>query len=81
MKLPGDIAGEELAQLLRKLDYKITRQTGSHLRLTTARKGEHHITIPRHEALRLGTLNKIPADIANHLEMPKADLIEKIFKD
>jgi len=81
MKLPGDIAGEELAQLLRKLDYKITRQTGSHLRLTTARKGEHHITIPRHEALRLGTLNKIPADIANHLEMHKADLIEKIFKD
>ncbi len=35
MKLPRDISGEELAKLLKKFGYEITRQTGSHIRLTT----------------------------------------------
>ena len=35
MKLPREISGEELAKLLKKYDYAITRQTGSHIRLTT----------------------------------------------
>jgi len=34
MKLPRDISGNELAALLQKFGYKITRQSGSHLRLT-----------------------------------------------
>ena len=29
--------------------YEVTRQTGSHLRLTTEVNGEHHITIPNHD--------------------------------
>lgn len=45
MKLPRDIGGEELAKLLKKYGYQTTRQTGSHLRLTTGIKEEHHITI------------------------------------
>ena len=32
MKLPRDIGGEELAKLLSKYGYEITRQTGSHRR-------------------------------------------------
>jgi predicted RNA binding protein YcfA (HicA-like mRNA interferase family) len=35
MKLPRDIGGEELARLLAKYGYKITRQTASHMRLST----------------------------------------------
>jgi predicted RNA binding protein YcfA (HicA-like mRNA interferase family) len=35
MKLPRDITGIELAKRLEILGYQITRQTGSHLRLTT----------------------------------------------
>jgi len=35
MKLPRNISGAELAGALKKLGYQITRQTGSHLRLTT----------------------------------------------
>ena len=35
MKLPRDMSGEELAQLLGRYGYKSTRQTGSHMRLTT----------------------------------------------
>lgn len=42
MKLPRDIGGEELAKLLSRYGYEITRQTGNHFRLTTTLKGEHH---------------------------------------
>jgi len=48
MKLPRDAGGEELAAHLGRYGYKITRQTGSHIRLTSTAKGlENHITIPR----------------------------------
>ncbi len=33
MKLPRDLGGEELAKLLKKYGYEVTRQTGSHMRL------------------------------------------------
>ncbi len=45
MKLPRDIGGEELAKLLGKHGYEVTRQTGSHVRLTKTAGEEHHITI------------------------------------
>jgi predicted RNA binding protein YcfA (HicA-like mRNA interferase family) len=35
MRLPRDLGGEELAVLLRRYGYEVTRQTGSHVRLTT----------------------------------------------
>ena len=35
MKLPRDLSGDNLAKALCKLGYQVTRQTGSHLRLTT----------------------------------------------
>ncbi len=39
MKLPRDMGGEQLAALLDRYGYKITRQTGSHMRLTSTSKG------------------------------------------
>jgi predicted RNA binding protein YcfA (HicA-like mRNA interferase family) len=48
MKTPRDLSGAELAKALRKLGYVITRQTGSHLRITTQEGGEHHEVIPNH---------------------------------
>lgn len=57
MKLPRDLSGRDLSKALRKLGYEITRQTGSHIRLTTQRKGEHHLTIPDHASLKVGTLS------------------------
>jgi predicted RNA binding protein YcfA (HicA-like mRNA interferase family) len=35
MKLPRDMSGDELARLLGEYGYTVTRQTGSHIRLTT----------------------------------------------
>jgi len=80
VKLPRDIDGEELARVLDKYGYKITRQTGSHIRLTSAIKGaEHHITIPSHNPLKIGTLSSILNEVAAYLEMDRKTLIEKLF--
>jgi predicted RNA binding protein YcfA (HicA-like mRNA interferase family) len=56
MRLPRDISGSELTIKLAKFGYEITRQNGSHIRLTTQKNGEHHITIPRHDPLKRGRL-------------------------
>jgi predicted RNA binding protein YcfA (HicA-like mRNA interferase family) len=79
MKLPRNLGGEELARLLRRYDYVITRQTGSHLRLTTTQNGEHHVSIPRHNPLRVGTLNSILRDVADHLRLERDQLIESLL--
>ena len=79
MKLPREISGKELAGLLQKYGYEITRQTGSHMRLTTVQKGVHHITIPNHKSLKIGTLSSILSDVAVHFKIEKSDLIGEIF--
>jgi predicted RNA binding protein YcfA (HicA-like mRNA interferase family) len=79
MKLPRDISGQELAKLLSKYGYQVTRQTGSHIRLTTGQKGEHHITIPAHKELRVGTLSAILIDVADHLDISREELIQELF--
>ncbi len=80
MKLPRDIGGEELSRILAKYGYRVTRQTGSHMRLTSTFKGnEHHLTIPRHQPLKIGTLSNILNDVATYLEMQRQKLIEELF--
>lgn len=79
MRIPRDVDGEKLSQLLAKFGYGITRQTGSHLRLTTTRNGEHHLTIPRHKALKVGTLNAVVADAADHLGISKEQVLGELF--
>lgn len=80
MKIPRDIGGEDLARLLGSYGYAISRQTGSHMRLTSSFKGtQHHVTIPRHATLKIGTLNSILKDIAAYLEIDRRQLIETLF--
>ena len=79
MKLPRDISGPELARALKKLGYEITRQTGSHLRLTTSQRGQHHVTIPNHDPIRVGTLSGILGDVASHFEISRDDLVRRLF--
>jgi predicted RNA binding protein YcfA (HicA-like mRNA interferase family) len=78
MKLPRDVSGDELAKALKVFAYQVTRQTGSHLRLTTGENGEHHISIPRHNPLRVGTFAAILDDVAAHFELSRAELLGKI---
>ena len=60
--------------------YKVVREIASHLRLTSDFMGySHHITIPDHCPLKVGTLNNILKDIAEYLKIPKEQLIEELF--
>lgn len=79
MRLPRDITGDDLAKALRVLGYECTRQTGSHMRLTTSQRGEHHVTIPRHNPLRVGTLSGILADVAAHFQANREDIATRLF--
>lgn len=82
MRLPRDMSGRELAKRLARFGYAVTRQTGSHMRLTSTHMGyEHHLTVPEHDELRVGTLNGILQDVAAYLGMSKTDLIEQLFSD
>jgi predicted RNA binding protein YcfA (HicA-like mRNA interferase family) len=79
LRLPRDLSGEDLAKALRAFGYRVTRQTGSHLRLTTLEHGEHHITIPQHHPLRVGTLASILANVADHFELSREELVVRLF--
>jgi predicted RNA binding protein YcfA (HicA-like mRNA interferase family) len=79
MKIPRDLNSDELIKLLKPFGYKVTRQTGSHIRLTTEEKGQHHITVPHHDPIKIGTLSAILGEIANHLRIPKQDFLNDLF--
>jgi predicted RNA binding protein YcfA (HicA-like mRNA interferase family) len=78
MRLPRDLTGQDLAKSLRTLGYSVTRQTGSHLRITTARNGEHHEVIPNHKPIKIGTLQSILASIAAHHGLTREELIREL---
>jgi predicted RNA binding protein YcfA (HicA-like mRNA interferase family) len=56
----------------------MTRQSGSHLRITTERNGEHHEVIPNHKPIKIGTLQSILASIAAHHGLTRDELIRKL---
>ncbi|MBL7129221.1 MAG: type II toxin-antitoxin system HicA family toxin [Ignavibacteria bacterium] len=79
MRIPRDLSGEKLIKSLKKFGYLQTRQTGSHIRLTrVSEEGEHHITVPNHSPLKIGTLNNILQEIATHLSISKEELLNKL---
>lgn len=80
MRLPRDIRGDDLARLLERYGYTVTRQTGSHMRLTTSHGGQHHITIPRHNVLRIGTLRGILLDVGHHMGIEWPTLLQDLFE-
>jgi predicted RNA binding protein YcfA (HicA-like mRNA interferase family) len=73
------MSGAALAKKLSRLGYSATRQTGSHMRLTTTVNGEHHVTVPAHNPLRIGTLNSIITDIATHHHLTKDEVLRNII--
>jgi len=81
LKLPRDVGGEVLVRSLRRFGYEISRQTGSHIRVTSTLKGrEHHVTIPNHKHLRLGTLAQILGDVASYLDLSREELAQELFR-
>ena len=39
----------------------------------------HRITVPHHNPMRVGTLNGILSDVADYLEMDRAELASVLF--
>jgi predicted RNA binding protein YcfA (HicA-like mRNA interferase family) len=79
VKFPRDLSSNQLIRLLSNFGYEITRQTGSHIRLTTQSNGHHHITVPAHDPLKIGTLNAILRSVAEHLDLTKDEFLEQMF--
>lgn len=79
-RLPRDVTGAELAKLLEAFGYALTRQKGSHLRLTTQHRGEHHVTVPNHAPLWTGTLNGVLKDVAEHAGVSRDEGVAKLFR-
>ena len=75
MRIPRDLDASELIKILKRFGYVPTRQAGSHIRLTTDRNGQHHITIPNHTPLKIGTLNAILSDVASHFGISKESIL------
>jgi predicted RNA binding protein YcfA (HicA-like mRNA interferase family) len=79
MKLPRDLSGAALAAALANVGYAVTRRRSSHIRLTTTRNGEHHVTVPDHDPLKIGTLAGILRDVAEHLGIDRDQLLAELF--
>lgn len=79
MKLPRDLSGKHQVKVLERIGYSVTRQAGSHVRLSCENPSEHHVTVPLHDPLRVGTLAAIIADVAAHHKMSRDDLVFKLF--
>ena len=78
MKLPRDISGLDLARALGQFGYVITRQSGSHVRLTLPDSPQHHLTVPAHAALKIGTLAAILTEVAVRQGTDRAELLRRL---
>ena len=79
LKLPRDVSGQRRIKALEILWYRPTRQTRSHVQVTTSLDGEHHITVSLHDPVKAGTVSAIVRDVAAHHGVSRDELIGKRF--
>jgi predicted RNA binding protein YcfA (HicA-like mRNA interferase family) len=79
VRLPRSISGADLARRLARLGYAVSRQTGSHMRLTRVAVGEQHVTIPAHADLKVGTLHSILRQVSQQTGLSREDLLAELF--
>ena len=79
MKIPRDLPGERLAEVLcRRWRYMRVHQTGSHIILETAEPWHQRVAVPAQTALRIGTLNSILRAVSGHKGVSKEAIIETL---
>jgi predicted RNA binding protein YcfA (HicA-like mRNA interferase family) len=78
VRLPRDVAPQNLIRALSIYGYQPTRQTGAHIRVTTQIGGEHHEVIPNHRAIKIGTLQRILSSIAKHHSISVDELLRNL---
>ena len=79
MKIPRDLSGKDIVKALAILGYVVVRQKGSHIMVSTKQSGEHHLAIPNHDPVKIGTFNGILGQVANHFGLTKQEVLEKIM--
>lgn len=76
MRIPRNLSGKTVAQILvKRLEYRVIHQRGSHIVLETDEPTHQRIAIPDHKMLRIGTLNAIIRTVANHTRKSKDEII------
>lgn len=78
-KTQRDISGKEMIKALKVFGYEYMRQNGSHIMITTMQNGEHHLAIPNHDPLKIGTLNGIISQVAHHFSLFKGEVLQQLF--
>lgn len=73
------MSGAQLIRALGKIGYVPTRQTGSHVRLSCESPAQHHITVPLHDPLRIGTLAGILAAVADARGLTRDELQQQLL--
>ncbi len=82
MTLRRDLSGDELARLLRRhYGYRFVRQQGSHMTVTAEIGGvECSVTIPQHRQVKVGTLGRIIAEVAEQVGLPRSEVRRALFE-
>jgi predicted RNA binding protein YcfA (HicA-like mRNA interferase family) len=80
MKIPRNISGKEIIKALKVFGYEVIRQNGSHIMVTSKRNGEHHLVIPNHNPIKVGTLNGIISLVAQHFQIKKEEVLTQLFE-
>jgi predicted RNA binding protein YcfA (HicA-like mRNA interferase family) len=78
VKIPRDCSGTDLAKALRVLGYAVVRQSGSHIRLRTEDNGEHHVTVPNHRPMKVGTLSGVLRAVSAHHGITVEELLTRL---
>jgi predicted RNA binding protein YcfA (HicA-like mRNA interferase family) len=79
VKVPRNVSGDRLVRVLCRRGYWVVRQTGSHATLTRREDHvEHHVTVPMHNPIKVGTLNSILGSVVGHLGVDRDDLIAEL---
>lgn len=79
MRIPRDMDAATLCKSLARMGYVITRQTGSHLRLTIEQPDQHHLTVPNHSPIKIGTLNAILTEVGRQLGLPREEILRRLL--
>ena len=81
MRTPRSLSGDELVALLgRYYGYVLIRQRGSHMRIESDYMGYfHRVSVPAHNPMRVGTLNRILTGVADYLELERDELLRRLF--
>jgi predicted RNA binding protein YcfA (HicA-like mRNA interferase family) len=79
MKSPRSLSAKELIKLLKIYGYEVVSQKGSHIKVATSRNGQHHLAIPNHDPIKIGTLNAIIRQVSDHIGKGKEEVFEELF--